>query len=123
MPSKPNARMHGAATSWESATGTTPQGPERMLPRHAQSPIVLAVVLAVMVVVGKLAFLFGASGTIPVVWPASGVALVAMLVLGRSIWPVIFLGTFLAYVDATGEIARSVVLGLGGAIEAFVGAV
>ena len=94
-----------------------------MLPRHAQSPIVLAVVLAVMVVVGKLAFLFGASGTIPVVWPASGVALVAMLVLGRSIWPVIFLGTFLAYVDATGEIARSVVFGLGGAIEAFVGAV
>ena len=94
-----------------------------MLPRRARSPIVLAVVLAAMFVVGKLAFLFGASGTLPVVWPASGVALVAMLHLGRSVWPVIFLGTFLAYVDATGEIGRSVVFGLGGAIEAFVGAV
>jgi diguanylate cyclase (GGDEF)-like protein len=94
-----------------------------MLSRHAGSPIVLAVVLALIFALGKLAFLFGASDTIPVVWPASGVALVAMLLLGRSIWPVIFLGTFLAHVDATGQMARSVVFGLGGAIEAFVGAV
>ena len=93
-----------------------------MLSRHAERPIVLAVVLAVMFALGKLALLFGAIGTIPVVWPASGFALVAMLLLGRSIWPVIFLGTFLASVDATGQTARSVVLGLGGAIEAFVGA-
>ena len=55
-------------------------------------------------------------------WPASGFALVAMLYLGRSIWPAIFLGTFLAHVDTTGQIARPVILGLGGAIEAFVGA-
>jgi diguanylate cyclase (GGDEF)-like protein len=93
-----------------------------MLSRHAESPIVLAIVLALMFVLGKLALLVGASGTTPVVWPASGFALVAMLGLGRSIWPVIFLGTFLAYADATGQIARSVVFGLGGAIEAVVGA-
>jgi diguanylate cyclase (GGDEF)-like protein len=93
-----------------------------MLPRHTQSPIVLAVVLAAMFALGKLAFVYGASSTLPVIWPASGFALVAMLLLGHAVWPVIFLGIFLAYVDATGQIARSVVFALGGTIEAFVGA-
>ena len=94
-----------------------------MLSRHARSPVELAAALAIMFGLGKLAFLVGASTTIPVIWPASGFALVAMLVLGTSIWPIVFLGTFLAYVDATGQIARSVVFGLGGTIEAFVGAI
>jgi integral membrane sensor domain MASE1 len=93
-----------------------------MTSRHAHSPIVLAVVLAIIFALGKLAFSFGATGTAPVVWPASGFALVAMLVLSPSIWPVVFLGTFLAYVDATGQIARSVVFGVGATIEAFVAA-
>jgi diguanylate cyclase (GGDEF)-like protein len=94
-----------------------------MVSRHARSPVVLSVVLAVTFGLGKLAFLAGANGAIPVVWPVSGFTLVATLVLGPSIWPVVFLGAFVAHVDATGQIARSVIFGLGAALEAAVGAV
>ena len=83
----------------------------------------LAAVLAVVAILGKVSFLFGTVGGLPVVWPASGLALVAMLVFGHSIWPAIVLGTFLAYVDATGLIAHSIVLGLSAGLEAFLAAV
>jgi diguanylate cyclase (GGDEF)-like protein len=80
-------------------------------------------VLAVVALLGKVGFLFGTVGGLPVIWPASGVALVAMLVFGYSVWPAIVLGTFLAYLDGTGQLARSIALGAGAALEAFLATV
>ena len=94
-----------------------------MFSRLPRGRVVLAAVLTAVAILGKLGFLFGTVGDSPVVWPAAGVGLVAMLVFGHSVWPAIVLGTFLAYVDATGQIARSIVLGLSAALEAFLGAV
>jgi len=62
-------------------------------------------------VVGRAGLLFsiGEPGISPV-WPASGVALVALLVLGVSHWPGIFLGAFLLSMNDAPLLA-----GLGGA--------
>jgi integral membrane sensor domain MASE1 len=94
-----------------------------MFSRHLQSRVRLAAVLVVVAILGKVGFLLGTVEGVPVVWPASGVALVAMLVFGYSVWPAIVLGTFLASVDATGEVAYSIAVGVGAGLEAFVGTV
>ncbi|HVE13804.1 MAG TPA: MASE1 domain-containing protein, partial [Elusimicrobiota bacterium] len=39
------------------------------------------------------------------VWPASGLALAAVLVLGYDVWPGAFLGAFLANVTTAGSVA------------------
>jgi diguanylate cyclase (GGDEF)-like protein len=92
-----------------------------MLRPYADNPAVLALVLAVYLCFGTLAFWIGGDpGLAPVVWPASGFALVAMLVLGQSIWPVIFFGAFLSYAHATGSVASATVFGIGNAVEAIV---
>jgi signal transduction histidine kinase len=63
------------------------------------------------------------------VWPATGIALAAMLVFGRSIWPAIFIGAFL--VNATGpgakmsvglDLAQAGGIALGNTLEAYFGA-
>ena len=55
------------------------------------------------------------------VWPASGLALAAVLLWGRSVYPAIFLGAFLANVTASGDIASSLLIGVGNTLEAAVG--
>jgi diguanylate cyclase (GGDEF)-like protein len=95
----------------------------RALRAHADNPAVLAVILGIYFGLGKLALWIGADdGLAPVVWAPGGFALVAMLVLGRSIWPVVFTGAFLAYIDATGEVAVSMAHGVGNAAETVVAA-
>jgi diguanylate cyclase (GGDEF)-like protein len=96
---------------------------ERSLRRFADNPAALAIVLAAYLALGKLAFWTGGEpGVVPAIWPPSGFALVAMLVLGRAIWPVVFFGAFLSYIDATGNVAASTVFGLANAVETTIAA-
>ena len=81
------------------------------------------VLLAAYVLVGKLglrlAFEFPSATP---VWPATGLALVAFLLLGYRIWPVIFAGAFLVNVTTAGTTLTSLGIATGNTLEGVVGA-
>jgi len=56
------------------------------------------------------------------VWPPSGIALAALLVLGYRVWPGIALGAFLVNVTTAGSVATSIGIALGNTLEGIVGA-
>jgi diguanylate cyclase (GGDEF)-like protein len=57
------------------------------------------------------------------VWPAGGFALAAIIVVGRSIWPAVFIGSFAALLAASGLVVWSMTIALGYTVEAVVGAI
>jgi signal transduction histidine kinase/ActR/RegA family two-component response regulator len=67
----------------------------------------------------RLAFV-NASAT--AVWPPTGIALAAFVVLGYRIWPAILLGAFLVNVTTSGDVATSVAIAVGNTLEGLVGA-
>jgi PAS domain S-box-containing protein len=82
----------------------------------------LAVLMAGYVLAGKLGLLFAsvhASAT--AVWPPTGIALAALLVLGIRAWPVVAVGAFLVNVTTAGSIATSLGIALGNTLEAVIG--
>ena len=67
------------------------------------SPVVVLGLAAVYVLAGKLGLLLAfvhASAT--AVWPPTGIALAAFLLLGYRVWPGIFLGAFLLHFTTVG---------------------
>lgn len=56
------------------------------------------------------------------VWPATGIALAALLILGRRVWPGVFLGAFLVNVTTAGTILTSLGVATGNTLEGLVGA-
>jgi signal transduction histidine kinase len=56
------------------------------------------------------------------VWPPTGIALAAFLLLGRSVWPAILAGAFLVNVTAEGSAATSLGIAVGNTLEGMVGA-
>jgi PAS domain S-box-containing protein len=56
------------------------------------------------------------------VWPPTGIALAALLILGRRFWPAITLGAFVANVTTAGSVATSVAIATGNTLEAVIGA-
>jgi diguanylate cyclase (GGDEF)-like protein len=56
------------------------------------------------------------------VWPPTGIALGALLVGGRALWPAILLGAFLANVATTGLVVSSAGIAVGNTVEAVIGA-
>ena len=67
----------------------------------------------------KMAFVH-ASAT--AVWPPTGIALAAFLVLGFRVWPAIFLGAFLANITTAGTVATSIGIAAGNTLEGVAGA-
>ena len=66
-----------------------------------------------------LAFL-NASAT--AVWPPTGIALAALLLLGTRVWPGVFLGAFLANLTTAGTLVTSLGIAAGNTLEALLGA-
>jgi diguanylate cyclase (GGDEF)-like protein len=66
----------------------------------------------------KLAFVH-ASAT--AVWPCTGIALAAFLILGYRIWPVIFMAAFLVNLTTVGSVATSMCIAVGNTLEGVVG--
>ena len=60
--------------------------------------------------------------SVTAVWPPTGIALAALLVLGYRVWPGILLGAFLVNVTTTGVVATSVGIAFGNTLEGLVGA-
>jgi diguanylate cyclase (GGDEF)-like protein len=56
------------------------------------------------------------------VWPPTGIALAAMLVLGYDVWPAIFLGAFVANLLTFGTVETSLGIAIGNTLEAVTGA-
>ncbi len=56
------------------------------------------------------------------VWPPTGIALAAVLVLGPRVWPGILLGAFLANATAAEPLATAAGIAIGNTLEALVGA-
>jgi signal transduction histidine kinase/ActR/RegA family two-component response regulator len=56
------------------------------------------------------------------VWPAAGIALGALLVLGYRAWPAIFIGAFFVNLTTAGNVATSLAIASGNTLEALCGA-
>ena len=82
-----------------------------------------AALTAAYVLGGKLSLLFAsvhASAT--AVWPPTGIALAALLLLGRRAWPAVAVGAFVVNVTTAGSVATSLGIALGNTLEAWLGA-
>ena len=83
----------------------------------------LVALAACYLVVGKLSLslaLVHASAS--PVWPPTGIALAAFLVLGRSAWPAILTGAFLVNLTTEGNAATSLGIAAGNTLEGMAGA-
>jgi diguanylate cyclase (GGDEF)-like protein len=70
-------------------------------------------------VVGKLGLkLAFVHSSISPVWPAAGIAVAALLLLGIEVWPAIFIGAFLVNLTTAGNIATSLGIAAGNTLEA-----
>src|SRR5436309_15370457 len=56
------------------------------------------------------------------IWPPTGIALAAMLVLGYRVWPGVLIGAFLANIMTAGTAATSLGIAIGNTLEGGVGA-
>jgi PAS domain S-box-containing protein len=70
--------------------------------------------------VGLLLAFVHASAT--AVWPPTGIALAAFLLVGYRVWPAIFLGAFLVNISTAGTVATSVGIATGNTLEGLAGA-
>src|SRR2546422_558253 len=84
---------------------------------------VFTVLAAVYFVAGKLGLRLAfvhASAT--AVWPPTGIAIAAFLILGLRAWPAILVGAFLVNLTTAGSVATSIGLGIGNTLEGVAGA-
>jgi diguanylate cyclase (GGDEF)-like protein len=92
------------------------------LARFVRELAIGAAVFGVYGVAGKLslrlAFIHPSAS---VVWPPTGIALAALLVLGMRFWPAIFAGAFVVNVATAGSVATSLGIATGNTLEAIVG--
>ncbi|MGH7390705.1 MAG: MASE1 domain-containing protein [Candidatus Rokuibacteriota bacterium] len=88
-----------------------------------RDPLVLAALFAVYVLAGKIglsvAFVHANASA---VWPPTGIALAAFLVLGHRSWLAIFAGAFVVNATTAGSVATSLGIATGNTLEGLVGA-
>jgi integral membrane sensor domain MASE1 len=91
--------------------------------RPSKNLVVVAALTLVYVIAGKLGLMLAfvhASAT--AVWPPTGIALVAFLLLGYRVWPAIWLGAFVVNITTAGSVASSIGIAIGNTLEGLVGA-
>jgi diguanylate cyclase (GGDEF)-like protein len=99
-------------------------------PREGGSPLIQSrlvrqsLVLAVSYfVAGKLGLLLAfVHASASSVWPPTGIALAAFLILGYRVWPAILCAAFFVNVTTFGSLATSFGIGVGNTVEGLVGA-
>jgi integral membrane sensor domain MASE1 len=57
------------------------------------------------------------NGSVTAIWPPTGIALAAVLLKGRRVWPGIFLGAFLVHVKFTDSLPNSLAMGTVNTLE------
>jgi len=83
----------------------------------------IGILIFVYFIAGKLGLMLASlHASASPVWPAAGIALAALLVLGYRAWPAIFIGAFLVNLTTAGNVATSLAIASGNTLEAFCGA-
>jgi PAS domain S-box-containing protein len=121
------AREHPAVLYWSEVPRIRlPAGVDQQIVKGGLSPSDLMRVAALAVVyflagkLGlKLAFLNASASA---VWPPTGIALAAVLLLGSRVWPGIWLGAFLVNITTAGTVLTSVGIATGNTLEPMIGA-
>ncbi len=116
--SDPGRGAHGGAL----AVNEPPLG-RMVLALRRTDLIALVLIAAVYLVAAKLGLrlAFVHASATPV-WPATGIALAALLLRGTRMWPAIFVGAFVANVTTAGTVSTSLGIAAGNTLEAVVGA-
>src|SRR5512134_1706574 len=88
-----------------------------------QQALVLAAVVLVYFLAGKLGLHFAfVHASASAVWPPTGISLAAVLLLGRRVWPGVWLGALLVNVTTTETVLTSLGIATGNTLEALLGA-
>ena len=83
---------------------------------------VIAILTAVYFAAAKLGLaLAHVHPSATAVWPPTGIAFAALLLMGYQVWPGIFLGAFLANITTAGSVATCIGIATGHTLEAVVG--
>jgi len=83
----------------------------------------VAVLATVYFVAGKLGLKLAAvHASATAVWPCTGIALAAFLILGYRVWPGIWLGAFFLNLTTAGSVVTSVAIATGNTLEGVLGA-
>jgi diguanylate cyclase (GGDEF)-like protein len=91
--------------------------------RRLSHPGQILLLAAVYFVAAKFSLLLAIPpGYATAVWPPSGIALAAMLLLGGRVWPGIWLGATLANLTVASAPAMALIVGTGNTLEALAGA-
>jgi diguanylate cyclase (GGDEF)-like protein len=94
-----------------------------MQPRLARHPLVLAGIFGIYFALGQLGIgVGGFAGDRMAVWPASGFAIAALVIVGRRAWPAILAGAFFSLLIPTHQFILSAVVAAGYTVEALLGA-
>jgi signal transduction histidine kinase len=92
--------------------------------RNAATFVALVAFTPLYIAAGKLglsmAFLNASASPI---WPPTGLALAAMLLIGARLWPAVLVGAFVVNLTTAGTITTSAVIAIGNTAEAVVGAI
>ena len=90
--------------------------------RYLRYGLKLAALAAVYVAAAKGGMeLSVAHGVITPVWAPSGIAIAALFLLGRRLWPAVALGAFVANITSDASLAISAAIAVGNTLEAVVG--
>src|SRR5881409_278192 len=83
----------------------------------------LVALAAVYVIAGKLGLklAFENASATPV-WPCTGIALAAFVLLGYDVWPAVLAGSFLVNITTAGSVATALGIAAGNTLEGVVGA-
>jgi PAS domain S-box-containing protein len=94
-----------------------------MQSRASSGLLVIGLLTLVYFIAGKFGLMLASlHASASPVWPAAGIALAALLVLGYRVWPAIIVGAFLVNVTTTGNVATSLAIASGNTLEAVCGA-
>ena len=91
--------------------------------RSLTRPAVIAALAGVYFIGGKLGLqLAFVNRSATAVWPPTGIAFAALMVLGYRVWPGIWLGAFLVNLTTSGTVAASFGVAVGNTLEGLLGA-
>ena len=91
--------------------------------RRSSTLLIIGIVTVVYFIAGKLGLkLAYVNASASPVWPPTGIALAALVVLGYRMWPAILIGAFLVNLTTAGNVATSLGIAGGNTLEALCGA-
>jgi diguanylate cyclase (GGDEF)-like protein len=98
-------------------------GEKQNLKRFLSRSAIVILLALVYFIAGKLGLrLAFVNPSTTTVWPPTGIALAAFLLLGGYVWPGILVGAFLVNITTTGSVPASTLIAIGNTLEGLIGA-